>query len=308
MYEFIVNPGSRSGKGLKIWKEIEKKLQAQHLEYQVFLTACPGHAAKLASSVTEDGRPHHLIILGGDGTVHEVLSGIRHLDKVTLGYIPTGSSNDFARGLGIPSRIDEALLTALYSRRIRLLDVGAILCQNHIQRFGVSSGIGYDASICYQVSISRVKKLLNRLGLGKFAYVILSLKCLVLCRPCPIRLLLDNRTVHQFKRAFFATAMNLPFEGGGCRFCPDARPDDGRLDLIVVEGISKWYALTLLPLVFSGRHVDRQGVHIFRCHEATVLTWDPLIVHVDGEPLPPCRKIRFYMEPHRIRITLPEKN
>ena len=97
MYDFIVNPNARSGLGGRIWKELEQLLKEQKAEHRVHFTKYQRHASRIAEEITTDGEEHTIVVLGGDGTVNEVLNGITELSKVTMGYIPMGSSNDCAR-------------------------------------------------------------------------------------------------------------------------------------------------------------------------------------------------------------------
>ena len=103
MYTFIANPNARSGRGILLWKQIEKILQEKEIEYKVLFTKYQHHATRLVHDLTSDSASHTIVVLGGDGTLNEVIDGIVYLDKVTLGYIPLGSGNDFARGLGLGS-------------------------------------------------------------------------------------------------------------------------------------------------------------------------------------------------------------
>ncbi len=290
MYHFIVNPNARSGLGRQVWKKVEERLKEEHTAYQVYFTKFQRHATQLAARITSDGEPHTLVILGGDGTINEVVNGICSLEKTTVGYIPVGSGNDFARGLGIPSDLTKALDTILTSSGRKKIDLGVLMYPVLMYpekrlRFAVSSGIGYDAAICRQVGVSRVKPVLNRLRLGKLSYVCFALDQLFRCRPGKMTVTLEHgRTMH-YERTYFAAAMNLPFEGGGCKFCPDARPDDKALDLIVIANVPKTYALLILPTVFFGKHTRLPGVHIFRCRKAQIESEAALPLHVDGEPL-----------------------
>lgn len=91
MYTFIANPNARSGRGILLWKQIEKILLEKEIAYNVLFTKYQHHATRLVHDLTSDGAPHTIVVLGGDGTLNEVIDGIRYLDKVTLGYIPLGS-------------------------------------------------------------------------------------------------------------------------------------------------------------------------------------------------------------------------
>ena len=161
MYHFIVNPNSRSGLGLKIWHEVESILKEQIIKYDVYFTKYQRHATKIAHNLTADNREHTLVVLGGDGTIGEVLTGICYPEKITLGYIPIGSGNDFARGLGIPKDTEKALNIILHSRKRRKIDIGVLRYGDKMRRFGVSAGFGYDAAICHEICVSKVKKFFN---------------------------------------------------------------------------------------------------------------------------------------------------
>ena len=114
MYSFIINPNARSGKGLRAWKLIEHRLEEKSVPYQVFFTKYQGHATQIARTLTQEKDCRSLIVLGGDGTLNEAVNGIADLARVTLGYIPIGSSNDFARSLKLeqdPLKALEKILT-----------------------------------------------------------------------------------------------------------------------------------------------------------------------------------------------------
>lgn len=102
MYYFIVNPGSRTGEGRKIWQETEAILTEKRISYEVHFTDHKYHASELTRALCAKGEPFTLVVLGGDGTLNEVLQGITEPSLVTLGYIPTGSGNDFAKGCQMP--------------------------------------------------------------------------------------------------------------------------------------------------------------------------------------------------------------
>lgn len=285
MYLFIVNPNSRSGLGHKIWCETENILKQRKIEYKVYFTEYQKHAIQIARDLTADGSEHTLVVLGGDGTIGEVLTGICFPEKITLGYLPVGSGNDFARGLGIPKNSSKALDIILNSPNRKKIDIGVLHYDSNARRFGVSTGFGYDAAICHAICVSKLKKFLNKFRLGKLAYVSLSIHCLLRCTPKPMTIILDDRQKLHFQSVYFTTLMNLPYEGGGCKFCPKANASDHYLDMIVVADVPKIYALFIIPTVFLGLHTLSPGVHIYRCQKAALSSQVPLAVHADGEPI-----------------------
>ena len=305
MYHFIVNLHSRSGQGRFVWDAIKAELGKHGMEYHVHFTLRKFHAAKIAAKITADDEPHTLVVLGGDGSLNETLNGIKDLSKVTLGYIPSGSGNDFARGTGIPNKFQEALQVILKPTHYKALDVGLISYGEKKRRFVVSSGIGYDADICHAVSVSKLKLVLNKLNLGKLAYIGMSLDRLYHAKPGKMTLTFDGERKVEFSKTYFAAAMNLPYEGGGCKFCPDALGDDQFLDIVVIADIPKYRALFILPTVFSGKHTKMKGVHIFRCKRVDIESVKPLPIHADGECVFLQRRISMSLDSQHINVIIP---
>ena len=239
MYTFITNPNARSGLGIQLWKELEDILKERGVDYEVYFTKYQKHATDITASITADDEPHTIVVLGGDGTINEVVNGIRNLSKVTLGYIPIGSSNDFSRGMHLPTDSKEALEMILQSKNTRELNVGRLSYEEKSQRFIVSTGIGFDAGVCHQVMVSPLKRFLNKLKLGKLSYVGVALQMLFSMRLDKMTVTMDDQSPLTFEKVYFATAMNLPYEGGGFKFCPNADCSDDKLDVIVVSGLPK---------------------------------------------------------------------
>ena len=208
MYIFIVNPASRSGHASQIWTEIETLLKERNILYRVYFTSHRGHGTKLAQQLTKDlSSRTTLIVVGGDGTVNEVLNGIEHPEHIILGYIPTGSGNDFAKGMALPSDPQKALELILSPNSYRTVDIGVLKYSEKdtekIRKFAVSTGIGFDAAICHQALVSRLKVLLNRIHLGKLSYAFISLRELALHKPCRCRISFDNGTEVTFEKLHF---------------------------------------------------------------------------------------------------------
>ncbi len=286
MYSFIINPNSRSGAGKTVWHTVQAELERKEIPYEAFLTRHVGHARKLAAKISAKGTPQnpvHLIVLGGDGTIHEVFSGIMDPDSVIFGFIPTGSGNDFCRGMHIPQNALAALDTILREDYITELDMPVVQAEGDSLRFGISAGIGYDAAVCHEVGASRAKRFLNKLHLGKLIYLFIALKQILFTEPGRSVLTLDSNRTYRFRKMYFAAVMNQPYEGGGFRFCPNAAPGDGVLDIIVVDALPKPLILCCLPLAFFGKHVGVPGIHIYRSSTASIACETPLPIHVDGE-------------------------
>ena len=302
MHTFIVNPHSQSGKGQRIWDEIEVVLKQRSVEYTVYFTKYQKHATRIVQQITSDLKEHTFIVLGGDGTINEVINGIVDYEKVILGYIPSGSSNDFARSQKLITEPLKALDRILSKTTIVPVDIGMLSYNSKTRPFIVSTGIGFDAAVCHEAVISRLKVFFNKIKMGKLTYAGIALDRLIFSTPGKMTVTLDDREPMEFERSYFATVMNHCYEGGGFKFCPDARPDDRLLDVIVVNDISKLKVLALLPTAFKGHHVRFKGVHVFTCRKAIIESDRALPVHTDGEPVFLQKKIRAALAEKQIRI------
>lgn len=258
-YEFIVNPQARSGRGKKIWERMEPELKRRNIDFGVHITKKKGHAGKIADRLSAPGQQRTIVVMGGDGTVNEVLNGLNISENITLGYIPVGSGNDFARGLGIPEKPEKALRTVLSPKKIVRMDVGVLSDGVRTRRFGVSGGMGFDASVCHAVSVSRWKKILNRLHLGKLTYAVVAVGTLLRNKPVRAELTMESGKKQVFDRLVFAAFMNLPCEGGGFRFCPDAAPDDGGAGCISGGGNTEDKDPVSASVSVSGRPPELSG-------------------------------------------------
>ncbi len=185
------------------------------------------------------------------------------------------------------------------------MDLGVIECGEKQYRFAVSAGIGFDAAVCHQVNRSKLKKILNKVGLGKLTYLGVALNQMIREPICTSEILIDGKQKKRFERTFFAAVMNHPYEGGGFRFCPDARIDDGLLDVIVISGISKWKILFCLPTAFKGKHTKFRGIDLFQCREAAIHFEKAAPIHTDGENVEIEQEMGAHLLPVQIRVIVP---
>lgn len=305
MYHFIVNPKSQSGHGLHIWHQIEEILKEKEVIYTVLMTRYPSHATELTRQLTQDMTKKIIIVLGGDGTVNEVINGIEHPDTVTLGYIPTGSCNDLARGFNLP--LDPLLsLSRILNHQhyIRSVDQGMLTFSNHkAHLFASNAGMGLDAAIAKRASEFKLKKLLNFFHLGKFIYVAALLQELMNYHPVDGELTIDGN-VHVIKNIYFIAFNVHPYEGGGMKMNPYANPFDQKVDICLVHNVSKLKILLLFPLIFAGKHLLLKGVKHYQGTHFHIKTQKNLWVHSDGESLGKHTSVSLDTTPHTIKMIL----
>ena len=300
MYHIIVNPASKTGKGKRIWSDLEPILVDNGVDYKVYFSKKPGHVMELVHDLTGyslAGSPEavlNLIVLGGDGTLNEVLQGIKDFDRVNIGYIPTGS-----RDLKLPVDPAECLKNILNCKIPVKMDLGYLEYEGdpvdfvkkgsssaipeRKRYFDVSMGIGYDAAVCIEAMSSPIKKALNRIGIGKLAYLFIALKQLIKTETVDAELILDDKEPIKLDRFLLAACMIHKYEGGGFKFCPGADYQDGIIDICTAYGISKLTILRGLPLALKGKHFSIKGIEKYSAQKIHIKVSKPCWVHTDGE-------------------------
>lgn len=291
MYHIIINPASRSGKGRKLWDNIIKPyLTQQRIAYCSHFSTKQGEVTALAKKISAMGTPEapvKLVILGGDGTFNETLQGICDFSAVILGYIPTGSSNDFARDLKIPKDTKKAMEIAFQTGTVHEMDAGCVSFKDGSKRFfAVSCGMGFDAAVCEETNRSAFKKALNRIGLGKLAYLAIAVKQLLTAKIVSCEITLDNKEIFTIPKYLLLASMIHRYEGGGFKFCPDAVADDGILDICSAANVlPKWVILLVLPSAFFGKHFAFPGIEPYKAKTIQIKSSAPVWIHTDGEIL-----------------------
>jgi YegS/Rv2252/BmrU family lipid kinase len=302
MYYCIVNPSARSGKGKEIWKKLERRFKDSGLEFRAVFTKGPGHATRLADSITSAERdpseyPLKIVVMGGDGTLNEVINGISDFDKTIVGYIPIGSSNDFSRDLDFSRNQQDIIDRIIKGEVYRTLDLGRLIFNSmtkpmsrlhdegisKIRMFDVSAGMGFDAAVCEEALSSGTKNFLNKLGLGKLTYGSIAIRQLVKARKIPCDIELDNGTTLHLDHFLFVAAMIHRYEGGGFNFAPNADLTDGLFDLCVIGDMSKPAMFRALPFAYFGKHYGFKGIYHYTARSLTIKTAEPIWVHTDGE-------------------------
>ncbi len=305
MYHFIVNPCSRTGKAAKVWQELEQVLKQKNVEYRAYFTERPGHATELAAAIcAENPGEKHIITVGGDGTSNEVVNGLSDYSDIIYGCIPTGSGNDLIRGLGLPRDPLAVLERILSGDNIRPVDHGVLQYFDGTpdRRFDVSSGFGYDADVCYEVQVTPLKRVLNRIGLGKLCYYIIAAKQIFALKPRPATLLIDGKETLHYDRLLFCASMIQPYEGGGLKLAPSADNADRRLTLVIVHDVSKLKLFLVLPSVLISKHTGIKGVEIFDCDSVEITSDDARCLHTDGETVGIKDHVRLSCTPEQIRM------
>jgi YegS/Rv2252/BmrU family lipid kinase len=268
----VVNPSAGGGKAGRALPEVLPALQAHGLTVRSELTRDLDHARELARVAALAGDT--VVCLSGDGMVGAVADALRELPAALLGILPGGRGNDFARVLGIPADPVEACATIAggFSRRI---DLGEVEGQAFV---GIAS-VGFD---------SDANRIANEAPswMGGLVYAYGALRALLSWKPARFEIELDPPGERHAFLGYTVGACNSKTYGGGMRAAPGALLDDGLLDVMVLENVSKVRFVTrILPKVFSGRHVEEPNVRVFRTREVSIAADRPFTMYADGDPV-----------------------
>lgn len=286
MYHFIVNLNSRTGKAKKIWEDLRLELEKRQVPYILHETKYAGHAIEISRRlVKNEETPVKIVVLGGDGTFNEVINGARDYEKIELGYIPTGSGNDLARGLKLPADPLENLNRILDSTEYWNMDLGCLSWDDGESKkyFAVSTGVGVDADVCRRALSSGLKKFLNKIGLGKLTYAILTIQSLFASPAMNAHIVADGQDYGIKEKVTFIAIMNHTTEGGGVPMSPQADAMDGKLSMCCISGVGKLKALTLFPSLLGGKHTNLKPYLGVDFKEADIVLKTPFVWHTDGE-------------------------
>ncbi|MEK4627583.1 MAG: diacylglycerol kinase family protein [Solibacillus sp.] len=278
---FIINPSAGNGRGEKIWRSFENQLT---VPYETYWTQYAGHTLKIAQQIgaqSNKENPVCIIAIGGDGTIHEVLNGAGNFEHVYIGAISAGSGNDFARGY-VTFEHAQQVEQFLNNRKAYSYDYGIVTFNNQQKYFMNNFGIGFDALVANIANESKLKKVLNRLRLGKLSYPYFVIHALFTFKPFTITVI-HNRNETIVDNVWFATVSNQPYFGGGMNLSPTSNPSDGQLEVTIVSNLSKWKLLFLFGSVFVAKHTKLKEVNQFSCRTIILKVSGPLLAHADGE-------------------------
>lgn len=292
-YQILVNPRAGGGRGESTWHMVAKCLNQLKISYQVRISKYPGHPQKLARTIAQNHLATQtcLIVIGGDGTLHESISGLLQLPlrhQLPVGYIPAGTGNDFARGYGISSQPLQALKQILLNHSPRLINIGRYrdTGTGHHGIFLNNLGIGFDASIVQRTNSSERKQLLNHLHLGQLSYVANAIH-VVLHQPTFAVNVSQPGTTQTFQQAFLLIASNHPYIGGGIKAAPDESVIKPELELVVVEKKSLPTFLWSIGMFASGHLIKSHLATVFRGQQLTYEISSPQYGQTDGETIGP---------------------
>ena len=268
----ISNPISGKGESLNAAIKIHKILKLNGFEVKIKNTSGHGDAKHLAFEAVQDGA-ESIIGCGGDGTIHEIINGLSTINsKPKLGIIPTGRCNNLAKELKLdnnPNKLSQLIIDSQYNA----IDLGKV----NETLFATVAALGFDSKVAEYVDKGNHPKFLT--GTLSYLYGIFAVLFKFNCPKVSIRGDFGSYTGN----IFLVASGNTPDYGGDFKITPDAKIDDGILNICIVKNISKIKALFLLPRVFFGTHVKHPKAIYEPSKSLSISSENTISIWADGE-------------------------
>jgi diacylglycerol kinase (ATP) len=272
----VLNPYAGRWKGAKLYQKILQYARAIKYLERFQLTTAPGEAIQIA----KETKAELIVAAGGDGTVNEVVNGILQSgSEKLLGVIPIGSGNDFAKMLNLKPFKIEMAIESLRRKTTITSDVGLIEFLRNDgtsgSRFFINGvGIGFDA-----MAADESRKIKNLRGIP--LYTLALLKTLAKYKTPEMNIRIDDKNISG--RIFLVAIGNGKSAGGGFLLTPDARINDEVFDVCLVNDLSIFRVLQVLPTVLKGKHTKYPEVTMMKAREIEIKSDSDLVLHADGE-------------------------
>jgi diacylglycerol kinase (ATP) len=299
----VFNPAAGRGRARRLWLQAAEVLAATGIEYELAETRAPNEAMRLAEGAAE--RCSTVIVAGGDGTVHEVVNGLMRAPaavRPALGVLPLGSGDDYAKMLpplspGAARPHWRSAVAAIALGRTRAHDVGVIRDGEGGERFFANGmDVGFGAHVAR--NIAAVPHWVTGLG----AYLAAIARTMLRYPELEVRLQFDGGAPFEHRSTIMAI-MNGRCFGGSFWACPEARADDGLLDVLLADVVTRAQILRLVPKLMRGRHVGEPVLRMLRARKVSIESASPLVIEADGE-LPPLdgRCLEIEVVPGALRV------
>jgi diacylglycerol kinase (ATP) len=232
--------------------------------------------------------------------VNEVVNGVAERDGFELAVIPRGTGWDFVRTYGISRDLDTAIDTALHGVK-REIDLGVA----SFRTWAGADSRAYFANVASAGISGAIAKRANEaskaLG-GKISYYRATLAVFLRWQTGEMRVSVDDDV--RSGRMIDVVVANGRYLGGGMMMCPEAEPDDGQLDVLLIGDVTKRDLLFVLPKTYRGKHLPHPRLEALRGRVITVDADEPLPIEIDGEQ-PGTTPARFEVVPRALRLRVP---
>jgi YegS/Rv2252/BmrU family lipid kinase len=280
----IVNPVSGANKNQRRSRKIINHLVNQGFNLEVKLTYDRGSAIHLAKESIEEGF-RNIIVIGGDGTLNEVVNGIflqqaARTTDIKLGMFSLGTGNDFIRTFQIPCDYETAT-EILMQGKTQTIDVGIVRYhvegKPHVRYFVNVLGMAFDGAVTESANSTKG-------AIGKLTYLKSVVATLFKYEPTKMKVEVDDKPVAD-DIVFCMNVGNCKYSGGGMRMVPDAIPDDGLFDITIMKPLANMKAITNLHRLFNGTIYKLEEAAHLRGKKIKVSSEPPICAEAEGEYL-----------------------
>jgi YegS/Rv2252/BmrU family lipid kinase len=285
---FIVNPISGVGKHKGIEKLISRHLDPKMFEHTVAYTEKPGHAVELSREAVEKGFDA-VVAVGGDGTVNETAQGLVG-SETALGIIPAGSGNGLSRHLRIPMSPAKAI-RILNKFNVTRIDTATL----NDNLFVNVAGVGFDAKVAKEFAKAPRRGFATYVQVATSAYPIYT--------PKTYRMIIDGQEIT--RKALFVSFANSSQFGNNTVIDPQARVDDGYIDVCIVSKFPFWKTIFLAPMLFMKKFDRTPYIEIIRAKEVELIREKGKAAHVDGDPFRAGKNVRIRTQPLSLKVIIP---
>ncbi|HTO25247.1 MAG TPA: diacylglycerol kinase family protein [Gaiellaceae bacterium] len=300
---FLVNPASDNGVTGKRWPELANRAAHLGLEGETWFSERPGHLIELAGRAAADG-VELVVAVGGDGTLNEVVNGlVRAKASTELATIPLGTGMDFVRTHGIPTRFDDAVVTARDGVG-RAVDVGRVTYRTwageEAERYVANVGsVGMSAAVAQRANG------MSKAAGGKATFFYALVRVFLEWDNTTVSVELDDGARRE-GRMHDVVVANGQYHGGGMWLAPDASWSDGLFDVLLIGDITKRDFVTTAPKIYKGTHLAHPKVELVRSRVVSVDAPERLPIELDGEQLG-TTPVRFEVAPAAVRVRIPKR-
>jgi diacylglycerol kinase (ATP) len=294
---FLVNPASANGGTGKRWPELRRRADELGLRGDELLSERPGQLTELARNVAGQGLV--VVVVGGDGTVNEVVNGLAG-SEAELAVLPNGTGQDFGRTHGIPTGFDEAVRAAL-SGSTRTIDLGRV--QFRARDGSETSRIFANvASAGMSGAVARRANSMSKALGGRVTFYYALVREFATWKNTDVTVRFEGG--ERRGRMHDVILANGVWHGGGMKLAPDARPDDGLFDIVLIGDIGKLDFVTTSPKLYKGGHVLHRKIEVVRSPWVEVDAAEALPLELDGEESG-TTPARFEIVPGALRVRVP---
>jgi YegS/Rv2252/BmrU family lipid kinase len=301
---FLVNPASANGSTGRRWPEIARRAAEAGLTGDALLSERPGHVAELVERAADSGAGL-LVAVGGDGTVNEAVNGLMRLrdrgrELPELAVLPRGTGTDFVRTFRIPTRLEDAMRVAR-DGKTREIDAGRVEFRawdgsDATAYFGNVASAGMSGAVAQRANTTS-----KAMG-GKASFLWATLAVFRRWKPTEVEVDVDGVTVN--RSMYDVIVANCRYLAGGMHMTPQAQPDDGLFDVLLIGDITRLDLALTLPKVYRGTHLPHPKAELHRGRSVSVRSPTPLPIELDGEQ-PGTTPVRFEVVPRALRLRVP---